>query len=123
MNQLPKGVEPAWWGGKNGGNGYGFTMSVTTDVAATTGYGSVGDFGWDGAASTFFRVDPKEHLVVLVMTQRMPRDLEIQVKAKALAYQALTGPVATLSAGRTPEVSVSSKATLRRVPCSGPPPP
>jgi CubicO group peptidase (beta-lactamase class C family) len=89
MNQLPKGVEPANWGGKNGGNGYGFTMSVTTDVAATTGYGSVGDFGWDGAASTFFRVDPKERLVVLVMTQRMPADLEIQVKAKTLAYQAL----------------------------------
>jgi CubicO group peptidase (beta-lactamase class C family) len=89
MNQLPKGVEPAWWGGKNGGNGYGFTMSVTTDVAATTGYGSVGDFGWDGAASTFFRVDPKEDLVVLVMTHRTPCDLEIQVKAKALVYQAL----------------------------------
>ena len=90
MNQLPRGVEPASWGGKNDGNGYGFTMSVTTEVAQTTGYGSVGDFGWDGAASTFFRVDPKERLVVLVMTQRMPCDLEVQVKAKALAYQALT---------------------------------
>jgi CubicO group peptidase (beta-lactamase class C family) len=89
MNQLPDGVKPAWWGGKNGGNGYGFTMSVTTDVAASTGYGSVGDFGWDGAASTFFRVDPKEKLVVLVMTQRMPTDLEIQVKVKSLVYQAL----------------------------------
>ena len=65
-------------------------MSVTTDVAQTTGYGSVGDFGWDGAASTFFRVDPTERLVILVMTQRMPCDLEIQVKAKTLAYQALT---------------------------------
>jgi CubicO group peptidase (beta-lactamase class C family) len=88
-NQLPPGVEPADWGGKNGGNGYGFTMSVTTDVARTTGYGSVGDFGWDGAASTFFRVDPREDLVVLVMTQRQPCDLEIQVKVKALVYQAL----------------------------------
>ena len=72
------------------GNGYGFTMSVTTDVAASTGYGSPGDFGWDGAASTFFRVDPKERLVVLVMTQRMPTDLEVQVKAKTLAFQAIT---------------------------------
>jgi CubicO group peptidase (beta-lactamase class C family) len=89
MNQLPEGVKPAWWGGKNGGNGYGFTMSVTTNVAQTTGYGSIGDFGWDGAASTFFRVDPKEKLVLLVMTQRMPADLEIQVKVKTLVYQAL----------------------------------
>jgi CubicO group peptidase (beta-lactamase class C family) len=89
INQLPEGVRPAWWGGKNGGNGYGFTMSVTTDVAQTTGYGSVGDFGWDGAASTFFRVDPSEKLVLLVMTQRMPADLELQVKVKTLVYQAL----------------------------------
>jgi CubicO group peptidase (beta-lactamase class C family) len=89
MNQLPEGVRPAWWGGKNGGNGYGFTMSVTTDVAQTSGYGSIGDFGWDGAASTFFRVDPRENLVLLVMTQRMPADLEIQVKVKTLVYQAL----------------------------------
>lgn len=89
MNQLPDGVRPLSWGGKNDGNGYGFTMSVTMDVAHTTGLGSVGDFGWDGAASTFFRIDPKEKLVVLVMTQRQPCDLEIQVKAKTLVYQAL----------------------------------
>ena len=76
-------------GGKNGGNGYGFAMSVLTDVAESTGYGSVGDFGWDGAASTFFRIDPKKNLVLLLMTQRMPADLEIQVKAKALVFQAL----------------------------------
>jgi len=91
MDQLPKGVEPDFWGGKNGGNGYGFTMSVTKDVAATTGYGSVGDFGWDGAASTYFRIDTKEDLVLLLMTHRTPCDLEIQVKAKALVYQALVG--------------------------------
>jgi hypothetical protein len=36
-------------------------------------------------------VDPQEHLVVLVMTQRQPTDLEIQVKLKALVYQALIG--------------------------------
>lgn len=89
MDHLPEGVKPASWGGKNGGNGFGLTMSVTTDVAKTTGYGSVGDFGWDGAASTYFRVDPKEQLVILVMTQRMPCDLEIQVKVKSLVYQAL----------------------------------
>ena len=88
-DHLPEGVTLPAWGGKNEGNGYGFTMSVTTDVAKTTGYGSVGDYGWDGAASTFFRIDPQEDVVVLVMTQRMPCDLEIQVKAKALVYQAV----------------------------------
>ena len=88
-NHLPPGVSLPSWGGKNEGNGYGLTMSVTVDPARATGYGSAGDFGWDGAASTFFRVDPKEDLVVLLMTQRMPCDLEIQVKVKSLVYQAL----------------------------------
>ncbi len=88
-NQLPDGVKPASWGGKNDGNGYGFAVSVLTDIAKSTGYGSIGDFGWDGAASTFFRIDPEENLVILLMTQRMPADLEIQVKLKTLVYQAL----------------------------------
>jgi CubicO group peptidase (beta-lactamase class C family) len=91
MNHLPDGVTPSSWEGKNGGTGFGLTMSVTTDVAKTPGYGSVGDYGWDGAATTYFRIDPKEDVIVLLMTQHMPSDLEIEVKAKALAYQALVG--------------------------------
>ena len=51
------------------------------------------DYGWDGAASTYFRIDPKEDLVILLMTHRMPCDDEIQIKLKTLVYQALTDPM------------------------------
>lgn len=87
MNQLPDGVTAPWE--KLQGHGYGFAMSVLTDIAKSLTVGSVGDFGWDGAASTYFRVDPKEDLVILLMTQRRPCDTEIQVKLKTLVYQAL----------------------------------
>lgn len=88
VNQLPDGVTAPW--DKLQGHGYGFAMSVLTDIAKSLTVGSVGDFGWDGAASTYFRIDPKEDLVILLMTHRQPCDTEIQVKLKTLVYQALT---------------------------------
>ena len=86
LDHLPDGVTLSW--DKLQGHGYGFAVSVLTDLAKSPTVGSVGDFGWDGAASTYFRVDPAEDLVILLMTQRMPCDTEIQVKLKTLVYQA-----------------------------------
>ncbi|UCF37142.1 MAG: beta-lactamase family protein [Acidobacteriota bacterium] len=87
MDHLPKGVTAPW--DKLYGHGYGLAVSVLTDVTESLGMGSVGDYGWDGAASTYFRIDPQEDLVILLMTHRMPCDTEIQVKLKTLVYQAL----------------------------------
>jgi CubicO group peptidase (beta-lactamase class C family) len=41
------------------------------DVAAFQGPGSVGEFGWAGAAKTYFWVDPAEELVGVFMSQYM----------------------------------------------------
>ena len=72
------------------GTGFGLGFSVVLDPAAANVIDSVGDFGWGGAASTYFWVDPREQLVVVFMTQLRPsssypirRDLKIAV------YQAL----------------------------------
>ncbi|GAB4246624.1 MAG: serine hydrolase domain-containing protein [Acidobacteriota bacterium] len=89
-DHLPDGVTMPW--PKLAGHGYGLGVSVLTDVAKSMTYGSPGDFGWDGAASTYFRVDPAKDLVILLMTHRMPCDTEIQVKLKTLVYQALVEP-------------------------------
>jgi hypothetical protein len=42
------------------------------DVAQTQMVGSVGEFGWGGAASTDYWVDPKEELIGLIMPQFQP---------------------------------------------------
>lgn len=87
MNHLPDGMTLPW--PKLQGHGYGLSVSVLTDLSKSPTTGSVGDFGWDGAASTYFRVDPKERLAIVLMTQRMPTDDEIQIKLKTLVYQAM----------------------------------
>lgn len=64
-NHLPEGV-PA---GDFKGRGYGLGVEVVSDPAA---YGyplSVGQFGWSGAATTHFYVDPKQDMVAILVTQ------------------------------------------------------
>ncbi|MBC8165396.1 MAG: beta-lactamase family protein [Bryobacteraceae bacterium] len=58
----------------SGAYGFGLGGSVHLDIAKGRIPGSVGDFGWDGAASTYFRMDPKERLVALLFQQYMPFD-------------------------------------------------
>jgi CubicO group peptidase (beta-lactamase class C family) len=54
------------------GVGFGLGFATTIDPAKTMIPGSIGDFAWGGAASTYFWVDPREELVTVFMTQLMP---------------------------------------------------
>ena len=54
------------------GVGFGLTGSVIEEPALTGLPVSRGTFGWGGAASTFFWVDPEEEIVVVFMTQLLP---------------------------------------------------
>jgi CubicO group peptidase (beta-lactamase class C family) len=36
--------------------------------------GSDGQYGWTGAASTYYTIDPKEKLVAMLFLQHIPRD-------------------------------------------------
>lgn len=72
------------------GVGFGLGVSVTIDPVANKCPGSVGDFGWGGAASTWFMVDPVEDLTVVFMTQLMPSSTHpIRSQLKQLVHQAL----------------------------------
>ena len=51
--------------GKKKGFGLGFEV-VKEDG---TKFGSKGTFGWGGMFGTFFRIDPKENMVIIYMTQ------------------------------------------------------
>ena len=44
---------------------------MVEDVAPGAVLGSVGQYGWGGAAGTFFWVDPQEELVAVLMVQQM----------------------------------------------------
>lgn len=52
--------------------GYGLGVRVITDLGASNTPGSLGCFGWDGAATTLFQVDPTERTVAILLTQHFP---------------------------------------------------
>lgn len=71
------------------GMGFGLGSRVMIDVAQTAGSGSVGEFGWAGAAKTYYWVDPAEELVGLFMSQYMTGMLSPDRDFRSLAYQAI----------------------------------
>ena len=55
--------------------GWGLGFRVMIDLDKTSdGLGSIGEFGWGGAAATFFLVDPKNNLTAVLMTQVLGAD-------------------------------------------------
>ncbi len=89
-NHVPAALLPYEIGGiPNPGFGFGLGSRVVTNVAETGGPGSVGEYGWAGAAKTYYWVDPQEDLVGVFMTQYMVGfDLPEQ-DLRALTYQAI----------------------------------
>jgi CubicO group peptidase (beta-lactamase class C family) len=72
------------------GVGFGLGFSVTLDPVKLKVPSSVGDFGWGGAASTFFTIDPVEGIVTLFLTQLLPSSTHpIRSNLRALVHQAL----------------------------------
>jgi CubicO group peptidase (beta-lactamase class C family) len=71
------------------GYGFGLGSRVLLNPAESGLPGSVGEFGWAGAANTYYWVDPKLEIVGIYMTQHMmsielaPRDFYL------LTYQAV----------------------------------
>ncbi len=87
-NHLPADLIP--FEPSSTGEGYGLAMSVTVDEQGANTMGSKGDYGWAGAASTYFRIDPEEQMIVIAMTQLMPSSFFSYNKDfKNMAYQAL----------------------------------
>lgn len=74
------------------GMGFGLGVSVNLSPQQNKANGSVGDYGWGGAASTMFRIDPFEDLVVVFLTQLLPSSTyPIRRQLQATIYGALVG--------------------------------
>ena len=71
------------------GYGFGLGLRVCINPAQTNLTGSVGEFGWAGAAKTYYWVDPKEEIVGIFMCQRLSYFQVPERDFQALVYQAL----------------------------------
>lgn len=71
------------------GEGFGFGFGVITDLEAYDHLGSVGQYYWAGAYSTYFFIDPKEEIVAILMTQLAPSMGSRGKKLRQMIYQAV----------------------------------
>ena len=73
---LPKEVtDKSWLPGKGQvGFGIDFAVRIAPPKDAQEASGAVGEFFWDGAASTLFWVDPKNDIVAVLFAQMRPFD-------------------------------------------------
>ena len=70
------------------GFGMDFAVRVSQPKNAQENRGAVGEFFWDGAASTLFWVDPANHLAAVFFTQKMPFDGTLHRDIRAAIYGA-----------------------------------
>lgn len=71
------------------GFGFGLGSRVMLDVAASQLVGSIGEFGWSGAAKTYYWVDPAEELIGLFMAQYMNGPEAPDRTFRSVVYQAI----------------------------------
>ena len=89
-NRVPEALLPfEIMGMANPGYGFGLGSRVLLDVAASNRCGSAGEFGWAGAAKTYFWVDPAEDLVAVFMSQYMTGPQSPEVAFRNAVYAAI----------------------------------
>lgn len=89
-NRVPPGQLPLRIGvSALPGYGWGLGVRVMMDTGQAVGLTNVGEFGWAGAASTYFWVDPAEKLFGVIMSQYLGSILPMSDDMRSAAYQML----------------------------------
>ncbi len=84
-DQLPPGLAVS----EGVGFGLGFSIQLRPDPSGQT---RLDEYGWAGAASTFFGISPRDESVVLILTQYMPFKNDVPATLKPLIYAAFPDP-------------------------------
>lgn len=90
-NQLADSVTERMWLPSKGQVGFGidFAVRIKPPASITENNGELGEFFWDGAASTLFWVDPVNELTAVLFVQVFPFDGNLHKKFRDAVY----GPV------------------------------
>jgi CubicO group peptidase (beta-lactamase class C family) len=82
------GVTPWLFYYPGAGFGFGLGFAVRTEAGVSPWAGSVGQVDWGGAAGTYFWIDRKEDMLVLLMVQSPTQRGRIQSALKSMVYGA-----------------------------------
>jgi CubicO group peptidase (beta-lactamase class C family) len=74
------------------GFGFGLGFAVRKDAGVASVPGSVGEYNWGGAGGTYFWVDPKEDMFVLLMMQSPKQRTYYRPLLKNMIYGAIVKP-------------------------------
>ncbi len=87
-NQLADSVTERMWLPSKGQVGFGidFAVRIHPPASAEENNGVVGEFFWDGAASTLFWVDPTNELTAVLFVQIFPFDRSLHKKFREAVY-------------------------------------
>lgn len=89
-NLLPEKAYPIYFGKeKRFGTGFGLGFAVCTDVTSWDPAAHVGEYGWDGAASTHYWISPADKLIVVTLEQVMPYEWDTERGIKKTIYDAI----------------------------------
>ena len=84
-SQLPLRVGPIFLAGY----GYGLAGRIMMDTGQAYGLTSNGEFGWAGAASTYFWIDHQEDIIGITMAQYLGSKVPLGDDIRNAVYQAL----------------------------------
>ena len=89
-DHIPAQLKPLQIGPWTLDHGYGLCFRVRISLGEARQLTSIGEYGWAGAAKTYFWVDPAEEFIGLFMTQYMPMEpYPANERFMILAYQAI----------------------------------
>ena len=90
-NHLPANITEKSWLPSKGQMGFGLNVAVriAEPVDDEENYGTVGEFFWDGRASTLYWVDPKQDVTVVFYTQVVPFDNSLHRDIRRAVYRSL----------------------------------
>ena len=93
-DHLPDDVVDTSWLTTKGQVGFGlnFAVRVAPPESPRENKGSVGEFFWDGRATTLFWVDPEEELTAVFFTQVVPFDTDLIRDLRKAVYAGLKSP-------------------------------
>jgi CubicO group peptidase (beta-lactamase class C family) len=85
------GLTDAMVQARGGNMGWGLGNVDVVVGPGSRGYlSTIGEYGWDGSAGTFFAIDPSRELVVILMTQNLPANPDgLRQKFKAAVLQSI----------------------------------
>jgi CubicO group peptidase (beta-lactamase class C family) len=82
------GVKRDYYYFPGAGSGFGLGFAVRTKELASEP-GPIGEYRWDGVGGTFFWVDPKNDMFVLVMTQAPSQRVRMEIDVRKIIAEAL----------------------------------